>query len=155
MANRMTLGQGAGRTVPSGSTVPAVRQQHQQQIAMYGGRGRHRIPPVQAIEMLISAGVTLGSNYWRTKVCAPPGYVMVTHPISGGKLAVPKSMAINAGLWSPHKKPPISVRQWHALKNAKSAIKQLRRVEKAAHIVQHATTHRKSPVHAIAYKKRK
>ena len=137
--NKMALA-GINRTAPN-TTIGAVQAQHAQQLGSFSGsKGRHGLSPSQAYDMLQAAGVTLGSNYWRTKVCAPPGYVMVSNPITGQRAAVPKAMAIKAGLWRAHAKPPISVRQWHALKHAKAAIKHLHKVEKAAHIITHATT---------------
>ena len=128
----------AARTAPN-STIAGLQAEHAGQLAAMGGK-HGKIAPAQAFQMLMQAGVTLGPNYWRTKHIAPPGYVMVRDPITHTtQVAVPKSMAIKAGLWKPHAKPPISVRQWHAIKNAKTAIKHLHKVEKAAHIVTHAT----------------
>lgn len=138
-----------------GGGLPAIQAQHAGQISQFSGKGkRHGLSPSQAFQMLAQAGVTLGPNYWKQKICAPPGYVMVHDPISGAKAAVPKRMAIDAGLWKPAPKPPISVRQWHALKHAKAAIKHLHKVEKAAHIVTHATTRHAAPK-AIVHHKRK
>lgn len=128
----------ASRAAPN-ATIGALQTAHAGELAAFGGKNG-KLAPAQAFQMLIQAGMTLGPNYWRTKHIAPPGYVMVRDPMNpANQAAVPKSMAIKAGLWKTHAKPPISVRQWHAIKNAKTAIKHLHKVEKAAHIVTHAT----------------
>lgn len=153
----MDLAPGARTAKPGGGMTPILHAEHGAEIASFGKvRGRrHGIPPAQAFQMLVNSGVTLGADYFRCVYKAPSGYCMVHNPMDRSQVvAVPQDMAIRAGLWKRHAKPPISVRQWHAIKNAKAAIKHLRKVERAAHIVHHATTAHKAPA-AAHHKKRK
>lgn len=75
----------------------------------------------------------------KTYYRAPPGYV-IRHDEKGDPMGVPKVLARkmpdavrgDAG-WRPAKKPPISVRNWEALKHAHSTMLSLKRVNKMAH----------------------
>ena len=126
------------RAAPAGSTVPAIQQQHALQIASHS-RGKR--PPIEGWNNLVNSGVTLGQAYFRYKVSGPSGYVAVRNPLDHSQVVLaPKEDARRAGLWKPHAKPPISVRHWHAIRDAKTAIKKLKMVQKAAGIVTHATT---------------
>lgn len=60
---------------------------------------------------------------------APRGYVVMRDP-NGDAYAIPKWLAKAYGMWKPAKKPPISVRQWQGMKNARSTMKALSKVEK-------------------------
>lgn len=158
--NRPMVGRYGSANMPTrapapNSTIQAVQNTNMNNLSMYGGKGKHHgIAPAQAFQMLMQMGVGLGPNYWKQKLMAPPGYVMVKNPLNPAQvIAVPKKMAIQAGLWKAHAKPPISVRQWHAIKNAKIAIKHLHKVEKAAHIVTKATTKHKAEI--VHHKRKK
>lgn len=122
--------------------IQRVQDSNMNNLSIYGGKGKkNMLAPAQAFQMIQQQGLGLGPNYWKQKIMAPPGYVMVHNPLDKGQmLAVPKRVAQMAGLWKPHAKPPVSVRQWHAIKNAKSAIKSLKRVQKSANIITNATT---------------
>ena len=61
---------------------------------------------------------------------APRGYVTVEW--QGQKFFMLKAQARSMKLWKPAKKPPISVTNWESLKRAKSAVRQLKKVGKAA-----------------------
>lgn len=145
--NRPQVGRYGATNMPTRAPAPnaaiqGVQDRNMGNLAIYGGKGKHHgIAPAQAFQMIMQQGVGLGPNYWKQKIMAPSGYVMVRNPLDPSQqVAVPKRIAQITGLWKPHAKPPISVRQWHAIKNAKIAIKHLHKVEKAAHIVTKSTT---------------
>jgi len=52
------------------------------------------------------------------------------------------------GLWKPAKKPPISVRDWSALKRANSTVKKLKKVVRMAENVANFKAQRKRPAKA-------
>lgn len=149
--NRPVVGRYGAANMPTRAPAPnsqiqAVQNTNMNNLSIYGGKHKsHGIAPAQAFQMILQQGVGLGPNYWKTKVMAPSGYVMVRNPLDPSQqIAVPKRIAQMTGLWKPHAKPPVSVRQWHAIKNAKIAIKHLKKVEKAAHIVTNAVGHHKT-----------
>jgi hypothetical protein len=140
------------------ATLPntPVHQAHMQSVAMHAGKSHHmgKAQAFAYFQQFAGSEQVLGPAYLQVRYRAPQGFVVIRDPVSGGVIAVDKDMARKSGAWKPHAKPPISVRQWHAIKNAKAAIKHLRKVEKAAHIVTHATTkHHAAP--APFHKKRK
>lgn len=69
----------------------------------------------------------LDDSYIRPAMRAPRGYVIVRDP-DGQPYPVLKSIAQKFKLWKPAKKPPISVRDWQALKRSDRTIKKLRKV---------------------------
>lgn len=149
--SRPTIGRYGGTNMPTRAPAPneaiqAVQNTNMNNLSIYGGRHKkHGIAPAQAFQMILQQGVGLGPNYWKQKIMAPSGYVMVHNPLDRNQMiAVPKRIAQMTGLWKPAAKPPVSVRQWHAIKNAKIAIKHLKKVEKAAHIVTNAVGHHKT-----------
>jgi len=62
---------------------------------------------------------------------APRGYVQVELS-TGERVMMIKHMAKSHGLWKPQPKPPISVRDWSALKRAGSVIRKLKEIGKRA-----------------------
>ena len=71
------------------------------------------------------------ANALRTYFRAPPGFVIV-RDANGQVFGVLKSIAKQAGIWKPSKKPPISVRQWSSLKRANSTVNKIKRINKMA-----------------------
>jgi len=70
---------------------------------------------------------------------APPGYVIVECPKkSGNKVAMLKSVARSMGYWKPRRKPPIKASDYRALMRSEATIKKLKRVVKAAKVVERA-----------------
>jgi len=63
-------------------------------------------------------------------VKGPKGYI-VMRDSNGDPYAVPRAIARKLG-WKPHKKPPISVRQWQSMKRVKSVVRTLQKVDKTA-----------------------
>lgn len=63
------------------------------------------------------------------KICyrAPRGYVIV-HDSSGRPFPLLKKIAQQYHLWKPAKKPPISVRDWSALKRADRTIHKMKKI---------------------------
>ncbi len=60
---------------------------------------------------------------------APKGYVILRDN-AGDVYALPKLIAMQRGWWKPAKKPPISVRDWSAMKRAQVVMRKLREIEK-------------------------
>lgn len=73
----------------------------------------------------------LDDSFLKSYVRAPKGYVVVRDP-NGRPYAILKSYARSNGLWTPAKKPPISVRDWHAFKKAQAVAKKLRKIARPA-----------------------
>lgn len=69
----------------------------------------------------------LDDSYIRPAMRAPRGYVIVRDP-DGQPYPILKSIAQKFRLWKPGKKPPISVRDWQALKRSDRTIKKLRKI---------------------------
>ena len=75
----------------------------------------------------------------RAVATAPPGYVIVECPKgSGNKVAMLKAVARSMGYWKPRRKPPIKAGDYRALMRSEATIKKLKRVVKAAGVVQRA-----------------
>jgi len=74
---------------------------------------------------------SLDDQFLRVYYRAPKGYVVI-RDANGKPFPVMKSAAKAFGLWKPAKKPPISVRDWSALKRSSSVIKKLTKVTKRA-----------------------
>lgn len=62
---------------------------------------------------------------------APKGFV-VMYDSAGDPFGIPKQLAKTYLGWKPSKKPPISVRDWSALKRADRTIGKLRKIESTA-----------------------
>ena len=63
---------------------------------------------------------------------APRGYVIITNPISGQKMAVRKEIARKLRLWKPRPKPPITASQYRTLKTAQRVESKLKRLTQGA-----------------------
>ena len=85
----------------------------------------------------------LDDAYLQIYYRAPRGYVVVRDP-QGRPFAILKSAARYFGLWHPHAKPPISVRDWHSFQAARKVEKKLRKIAGPA-LRKHGTnfTHKK------------
>jgi len=59
---------------------------------------------------------------------APKGYVTVTHPTTGAKLFVEKTLAYRAGLVKRRKRAPFTARQWNSLKEAARVEEKVKRM---------------------------
>lgn len=79
---------------------------------------------------------SLDDSFLKIRYHAPKGYVVMRDP-QGRPFAVLKSMAKHYG-WKPHRKPPISVGEWHALKKAHRTVK---KVHKIHGIIQYVSSH--------------
>jgi len=90
---------------------------------------------------------SLDDQFLRTYYRAPPGYVVV-RDANGKPFPVMKKAARMMGLWKPAKKPPISVRDWSALKRANSTVKKIKQVVKMAENVANFKAQRKRPAKA-------
>lgn len=66
----------------------------------------------------------------------PRGYVAVNDPETGARVCMLKGAARSCGLWKAPKKPPISTRDWDALKRASSTIKKVDRVVRMSNEIQ-------------------
>lgn len=75
---------------------------------------------------------TLPANQMRVYHRAPPGYVVVTHPVTKQKFAMLKAVAKANKLWKPSPKPPISVRDWRALKRSNAVVNKIKKANKMA-----------------------
>ncbi len=69
------------------------------------------------------------------RAVAPRGYVVVTDPATGQKVAMLKSVARACRLWKAPRKPPIKASDWRCLMRAEATVKKLDRVVKAANKV--------------------
>jgi hypothetical protein len=69
----------------------------------------------------------LDDSYLKLSYRAPKGYVVIRDS-DGNPLPVLKMAAQKMGYWHPHKKPPISVGEWHAIKKADSAVRKMRKI---------------------------
>jgi len=69
----------------------------------------------------------LDDSYLKITYRAPKGYVVIRDS-DGQPLPVLKMAAQKMGYWHPHKKPPISVGEWQAVKKAHSAVKKMHKV---------------------------
>jgi len=74
---------------------------------------------------------SLDDQFLRQYVRAPAGYVVV-RDANGKPFPMLKAAAKMMGLWRPAKKPPISVRDWSALKRANSTVNKIKRIVKMA-----------------------
>lgn len=63
---------------------------------------------------------------------APKGYVLITHPVTGQKIAVLKEVARRLRLWKPRPKPPISAAEYRQLKTAERVERKLKRLTQNA-----------------------
>lgn len=73
----------------------------------------------------------LDDSYLKIYYRAPKGYVVIKDA-SGRPYPILKAYARSMGLWSPQKKPPISVKDWTALKAADRTSKKLRKIANMA-----------------------
>lgn len=96
------------------SSVPAVGTM-QLPMNVPGAMG---LPPMLSLDQ--------GRTYYR----APRGYVTVEW--QGKKFFMLKANAKQAKLWTPNKKPPISVTNWEHLKGANRTVKKLKSINKMA-----------------------
>jgi hypothetical protein len=71
----------------------------------------------------------IDNRFLKSMYRGPRGYVVLKDP-NGDAYAIPKWLAKAYGMWRPKKKPPISVRQWQAMKRTRSTMKTLNKVEK-------------------------
>lgn len=85
----------------------------------------------------------IDDGYLKTAVRAPKGYVVI-RDMQGRPFGVNKQIAKSFGLWKPKKKPPISVRDWEALKRADRTVKKLKKVVKKSKAVSFPSTRRKA-----------
>jgi hypothetical protein len=69
----------------------------------------------------------LDDSYLKLTYRAPKGYVVIRDS-DGQPLPVLKMAAQKMGYWRPHKKPPISVGEWQAVKRAHGAVKKMHRI---------------------------
>lgn len=92
-----------------------------------GPGGRMQLPWNDPSVPAALKAFSLDDSYIRPAMRAPRGYVIVRDP-DGQPYPVLKSIAIKFGLWRPSKKPPISVRDWQALKRSDRTIKKLRKI---------------------------
>ena len=92
-----------------------------------GPGGRMQLPWNDPSVPAALKAFALDDSYIRPAMRAPRGYVIVRDP-DGQPYPVLKSIAQKFGLWRPAKKPPISVRDWQALKRSDRTIKKLRKV---------------------------
>lgn len=74
---------------------------------------------------------SIDDSHLRTQYRAPKGYVVVRDK-DGQPFGILRKAAIQLGLWKPAKKPPISVREWNALKMSHRVVKKMKRVNKMA-----------------------
>lgn len=119
-----------GRPVPQGPIRRGI-----QRIAPGGRTGRELTPygdmvSKQGLPLMVYPDT-------RERVEAPKGYVIVTHPVTGEKLAMLRGAAQRAGLFSPRPKPPISAGDAQAIRRAARA---QRRVKKLATNVGYSCT---------------
>jgi hypothetical protein len=92
----------------------------------------------QDFQMLEAAGYWIPAMKTPVMPNPPRGFVWV-HWGNGVHGCMRKEMAIKLKLWHPHKKPPISVGEYHALKKAKRAIHKVKKVHGLIHFVNHNT----------------
>lgn len=74
--------------------------------------------------------VVLDDSYLKVYYRAPKGYVVVRDP-KGRPFPMLRSVAIKYKLWSPSKKPPISVTEWQSFKRSERVVKKLDRIAKS------------------------
>lgn len=67
-----------------------------------------------------------------TRLKAPPGYVIVTLPETGEKVAMWKAVARSLGLWKSRPKPPIKASEWKALRTANRVEKKAKKIAQTA-----------------------
>jgi len=96
-----------------------------------GPGGKLQMPFSGAVAPASLQAFSLDDQYLRPYVRAPKGYV-VLRDANGKPFPVLKKAAKAFGLWKPAKKPPISVKDWSALKRANSTVKKLKKVVKMA-----------------------
>jgi len=86
----------------------------------------------------------LDDSYLKTYYRAPHGYVVV-RDAKGRPYPLLKTIARQSGLWKPAKKPPISVRDYQALKRADKTVRRIKKVNvMAKRIANFGSTKRKS-----------
>lgn len=103
-------------------------------------RGSYAMPllTIDVIRQLEAAGLMTGFSGLSTYYRSPRHDQVVVHPVQGGTrmtFALNKKLARAWGLWSPARKPPISAGKWHAISQANSAVKTLKRMNRAAKAV--------------------
>lgn len=92
-----------------------------------GGRTGRELTP--ATDMVSKEGLPLAVYPdQRTRLEAPKGYVIVTHPVSGEKIAMLRGPAQRAGLFKPRPKPPISGADARAIRQAARAKKRVKKL---------------------------
>ncbi len=67
----------------------------------------------------------------KTYYRAPNGFVIM-HDAVGDPYGIPKALAKDYLGWKPAKKPPISVRQWSAMKHIRATMRSLKKVDSTA-----------------------
>lgn len=110
---------GGQMTLPSGSTggfgIPR------------GPGGKMQLPWNDPSTPAYLKQFALDDSTIRIMYRAPRGYVIV-RDASGRPFPLLKKIAMQFGLWHPAKKPPISVRDWQALKRADRAIHKMKKI---------------------------
>lgn len=121
----------------------------------FGGNDPREIPgplPVVATSgvtnkdgMPITAAASL-----ETRIKCPSGYVAVTDRNTGARGCMLKGVAIRMGMWKASPKPPISVRDWNALKTADRVAKKLENIAKKAINIQNLKKRKPAPQKRLA-----
>lgn len=141
-------GKPASGGIAGGTKLPSIAGGLPPLPAMFGGTGGTGILPKgpggklqlpwndPSVAQYLKA-FAIDDQYLRPAFRSPPGYVTV-RDANGRPYPLLKIIARKFGLWKPAHKPPISVRDWQALKRSGHTVKKLRKVHKLLAVVHHA-----------------